>query len=675
MRYNEETNLFEITFSNIAVTNSSKPEFKVVKTPMEGENIWYPTGGNWVITPEYIGGEYEYDITITFDPSDSKKIGVSGLKVEDIVINPENGADIFEALILAEMNVKVRNISINLVKNGNYTIIGPLTAYANLEIQGNGATIDASSLNNNFIQMATTANPAIEYISIHNATVKGLKKPLFYSTQTGYLINWLTIDNCIIEMAANVTSVDFTKGSVARNFNIENSSVYAPTAIANSFYSSQNGQKLTEFDSEGTRTFTIKNSTMYNLATGKNFFTHRQNNQTWLAYDVQNNIFVNCGKSGQVIRGMNGGGVGSNPTWIIKGNAFNFDNSETGDREDKSAGEETGDPDEIVQESVDGVVTFSDAAGGDFSGNFLLAKGATAPKVLGDPRWAITFQSLIPSECYTEFDEGTGTLTYYYDGLKDFRKGMTEVYDPANHPLRFNDYYNKIVKVIIDPSMSGASLTSMKNMFYGGLCTSPVRFQSLSALTSIEGLENLNTETVTDMSGMFTMCQLLTELDLSTFNTSNVTTMNAMFSTCSNLQQINVSSFDVTNITDFGYMFNACSKLQTIYCSGDWSTGSAKSGSMFTDYTALIGGKGTTFDAAHRDKSYARLDGGTENPGYFTAVEKGDVNNDGVVDIADVVAVLNTMASDADNPSADVNADNVVDIADVVAVLNIMAGQ
>ena len=224
--------------------------------------------------------------------------------------------------------------------------------------------------------------------------------------------------------------------------------------------------------------------------------------------------------------------------------------------------------------------------------------------------------------------------------------------------------------------MSGASLTSMKNMFYGGLCTSPVRFQSLSALTSIEGLENLNTETVTDMSGMFTMCQSLTELDLSTFNTSNVTTMNAMFSTCSNLQQVNVSSFDVTNITDFGYMFNACSKLQTIYCSGDWSTGSAKSSSMFTDCTALVGGKGTTFDAAHHDKSYARLDGGTESPGYFTvSAEKGDVNNDGVVDIADVVTVLNTMASDADNPSADVNADKVVDIADVVAVLNIMAGQ
>ena len=50
-----------------------------------------------------------------------------------------------------------------------------------------------------------------------------------------------------------------------------------------------------------------------------------------------------------------------------------------------------------------------------------------------------------------------------------------------------------------------------------------------------------------------------------------------------------------------------------------------------------------------------------------------DVNGDNEVDIADVVAVLNIMASDSDNLTGDVNGDGVVDIADVVAVLNIMA--
>ncbi|MBQ9293452.1 MAG: hypothetical protein IJ219_00810, partial [Bacteroidaceae bacterium] len=128
-------------------------------------------------------------------------------------------------------------------------------------------------------------------------------------------------------------------------------------------------------------------------------------------------------------------------------------------------------------------------------------------------------------------------------------------------------------------------------------------------------------------------------------------------------------------VRDMGMMFLACTKLTTICCDKDWSNSTAESGYMFSGCTSLVGGNGTAFDSNVIDATYARPDGGTENPGYFTAAEKGDVNNDGVVDIADVVAVLNTMASDADNPSADVNADNVVDIADVVAVLNIMAGQ
>lgn len=59
-----------------------------------------------------------------------------------------------------------------------------------------------------------------------------------------------------------------------------------------------------------------------------------------------------------------------------------------------------------------------------------------------------------------------------------------------------------------------------------------------------------------------------------------------------------------------------------------------------------------------------------------TAVtEKGDVNGDGAVDIADVVAVYNIMAgNNLNNYNGDVNEDGATDIADVVAVYNIMAG-
>ena len=55
---------------------------------------------------------------------------------------------------------------------------------------------------------------------------------------------------------------------------------------------------------------------------------------------------------------------------------------------------------------------------------------------------------------------------------------------------------------------------------------------------------------------------------------------------------------------------------------------------------------------------------------------KGDVNKDGAVDIADVVAVYNIMA--VNNPNGlngDVNEDGATDIADVVAIYNIMAGR
>ena len=57
----------------------------------------------------------------------------------------------------------------------------------------------------------------------------------------------------------------------------------------------------------------------------------------------------------------------------------------------------------------------------------------------------------------------------------------------------------------------------------------------------------------------------------------------------------------------------------------------------------------------------------------------GDINGDGVVDIADIVAVINK-ASGAELDAAeypgepDINADGVVDIADIVAVINIASG-
>ena len=221
---------------------------------------------------------------------------------------------------------------------------------------------------------------------------------------------------------------------------------------------------------------------------------------------------------------------------------------------------------------------------------------------------------------YTEFDEATGTLTYYYDDKKASRTGITELYTPEDHDaVRFTGYYKKVLKAVIDPSMKNAHLTSTYSMFFGGVGQDPFGIYALENMTEIDGLENLNTSAVTDMESMFFGCYALTQLDLSSFNTSSATNLNGMFLACNKLVLVDISSFDISNVTDMRMMFGGCSKLRTICCFEDWSTTSAQSSNMFISCSSLVGGNGTAFDSHVLDATYARPDGGTDNPGYFTA--------------------------------------------------------
>ncbi len=53
----------------------------------------------------------------------------------------------------------------------------------------------------------------------------------------------------------------------------------------------------------------------------------------------------------------------------------------------------------------------------------------------------------------------------------------------------------------------------------------------------------------------------------------------------------------------------------------------------------------------------------------------GDVNGDGIVDVADIASVINVMAGSANYKDADVNGDGSVDVADIATIINIMAGK
>ena len=150
-------------------------------------------------------------------------------------------------------------------------------------------------------------------------------------------------------------------------------------------------------------------------------------------------------------------------------------------------------------------------------------------------------------------------------------------------------------------------------------------FDGCSALTTIN-LSGFNTAKVTDMHQMFNECSSLTTLDLTDFNTAYVTTMFGMFDGCSSLASLDLSSFNTANVTAMHQMFEGCSALTTIIVSDGWTTIAVDdSENMFSGCYSLKGGRGTEYTQDHTDVSYAHIDGGVNNPGYFTS--KDDIED------------------------------------------------
>ena len=140
---------------------------------------------------------------------------------------------------------------------------------------------------------------------------------------------------------------------------------------------------------------------------------------------------------------------------------------------------------------------------------------------------------------------------------------------------------------------------------------------SNSKATTLD-LSSFDTSSVTNMSYMF-FSSKATTLDVSNFDTSKVTNMRSMFSG-SQATTLDVSNFDTSKVTDMSKMFYNSTKLKTIYASNKFNTDAVTSSiEMFTHSTNLVGGSGTTYNSSYTDKTYARIDGGTSNPGYFTS--------------------------------------------------------
>ena len=107
--------------------------------------------------------------------------------------------------------------------------------------------------------------------------------------------------------------------------------------------------------------------------------------------------------------------------------------------------------------------------------------------------------------------------------------------------------YASLEKVVFEESFKKFEPTTLSSFF-----------KELKSLTSISGLENLNTTHVTDMSRMFYNCYELNSLNLSQFNTGNVEKMNEMFYNCHGLNSLDLSAFNTAKVNNMYRMFYYC---------------------------------------------------------------------------------------------------------------------
>ena len=242
-------------------------------------------------------------------------------------------------------------------------------------------------------------------------------------------------------------------------------------------------------------------------------------------------------------------------------------------------------------------------------------------------------------------------------------------------------WYSKCDKVYLNADSSAMfdQSKSVTSIDMSGLDTSRVTtmekmFQSCIKMTSLN-ISNFNTSNVTSMVSMFAGCRVLKKLDVSSFNTKKVTRFSNMFSSCRELTSIDVRSFDTSSATDFGSMFKECCKVKTIYLGRNFITDKATNYTgmfstkydgttslttiysyndfkevlyldgfddssvkyemyMFDGCSKLAGGAGTKYSnyTATDDYNYfkssrfARVDGGSKKPGYFTKYDADPTN-------------------------------------------------
>ena len=216
------------------------------------------------------------------------------------------------------------------------------------------------------------------------------------------------------------------------------------------------------------------------------------------------------------------------------------------------------------------------------------------------------------------WDANENTFTFYYDENTYEGDGVTQYALTTENKWNTTpawkdaDWRSSATKVVFAASFANFQQVCMNYWFEG-----------FSSLTTIEGMENLDTSKASYCNYMFSGCSALTSIDLSHFNTATMI-FRGFFYGCSNIEVLDLTSF--TTFNDLRDIFSGMKKLKTIYvtdalvCNADSTTGNT-----FKNCNALVGGGNppTTFaDKKVTTGEYARIDNPPDAPGYFTLGQK-----------------------------------------------------
>ncbi|WP_369681345.1 BspA family leucine-rich repeat surface protein [Leyella stercorea] len=231
---------------------------------------------------------------------------------------------------------------------------------------------------------------------------------------------------------------------------------------------------------------------------------------------------------------------------------------------------------------------------------------------------------LSAQEPYAVYDKTTSTLTFKYGTKPAGAYSLNKGYHTPDWYKQGGDYdsgyYNTniITKVVFDVSFAKARPTSC---FYW--------FRGCKYLTTIEGIENLNTTNVTDMGWMFNGCSALKTLDLSYFDTKNVTNMFEMFSYCYDLTTLNLPRFNTQNVESMVDMFKSCVSLTTLDLSSFNTQNVTKMENMFKNCRAL-----TTLDlSSFNTQNVTTMEGMFRGCVSLTTLDLSSFNTKNVTDM------------------------------------------